>query len=79
MKYEINQIVYFIGSRRGEIVIEAMRIDKIEINRKFNAIYYSGEYIDDPESIPHCEYEELLFSCREDAIAEIQRQLEALN
>ena len=82
MKYAISQVVYFIGSRRGQILVEPMEITKIErginIDQKTHFNMYSGYCPDDPESIPHTESESLLFPSYEEAINEIQRQLSVL-
>lgn len=78
MKFEINQNVYFIISRGGQIEIIKMTIDVIERGEKdHNAIYYSGD-----TTCGDCDreymHEDRLFPSYEDAIKEIERQIQNL-
>lgn len=74
MKFEINQIVYLILFN-GKISIEAMKINRIEVRRSINKLYFSG--IDPKDSEQTYDYmaEKDLFSTKAEAISEIERQL----
>ena len=78
MKYAINQLVYSIASRGGQLEIQEMHIDKIALYRKDGQIAYSGITTSDPESIYYSLEENQLFPSYEEAINEIQRQLSVL-
>lgn len=80
MKYKINQVVYFFTVRAGKISIESMKIQKIESGRHKidrDGIYYSGELLDDCDSMPHSEWEYRLFASRDDVLLELHAQLQS--
>lgn len=77
MKYSIDQIVYSIDSRCGQIEISELKIDNIG-KSTLGYIFYSGTVINDPEQIPNTLTEDRLFASRKDAIANLYKQIALL-